>query len=203
MHLRSYVVVLVGLALGLSACSVNTLGTSMGSEAADESGASEADDELGSGEVTTTTSTSSNESDTNDCPQGAEGCPCTAGGGCDPGSMCDAGLCVPEAGDTTTGDTTTGDTTTTTTDDGDTTTTTGGDPFMCTLGRGCSEPDPSACACQGCNDNGYCTQSDDCVCPDCTNEGVCMGNACNTNGTCSPYYEGCECPDCAAHPLCG
>lgn len=28
------------------------------------------------------------------CPVGSEGCPCTAGGGCDPGLWCDAGVCV-------------------------------------------------------------------------------------------------------------
>ncbi|EDM81589.1 regulator of chromosome condensation, RCC1 [Plesiocystis pacifica SIR-1] len=76
-----------------------------------------------------------------ECVVGSAGCPCTPGGGCDPGLECWMDLCIPEGtggetttgdGDTTTGDgdtTTTGDTTTgdgdTTTGDGDTTTTTG------------------------------------------------------------------------------
>ena len=31
------------------------------------------------------------------CPIGSEGCSCTAGGGCDPGLVCDAGICVSES----------------------------------------------------------------------------------------------------------
>jgi hypothetical protein len=34
-----------------------------------------------------------------ECPTGAEGCPCTAGGGCDPGLRCDYGICVGDAYD--------------------------------------------------------------------------------------------------------
>lgn len=33
---------------------------------------------------------------TGECPVGAQGCPCTQGGGCDGGLVCEGGLCVPE-----------------------------------------------------------------------------------------------------------
>jgi hypothetical protein len=33
------------------------------------------------------------------CVVGSEGCPCTDGGGCDPGLVCDAGVCGPAPGD--------------------------------------------------------------------------------------------------------
>lgn len=69
------------------------------------------------------------------CPVGAAGCPCTDGGGCDPGLECWMDLCIPEGsgtdpsagdgdGDTTSGD---GDGDTTTSGDGDGDTTTSGD----------------------------------------------------------------------------
>ncbi len=35
--------------------------------------------------------------DPTDCPTGAQDCPCTPGGGCDPGLVCLAGVCEPEA----------------------------------------------------------------------------------------------------------
>ena len=111
---------------------------------------------------------------------------------------------------TTTGDgdpTTTGDGDPTTTGDGDgdgdPTTTGDGDPFMCQLEQNCSELDPNACVCEGCNTNGFCSQNEDCVCPDCTNEPVCSGDNCVDTGNCFPFYEGCSCADCVNHPLCG
>jgi hypothetical protein len=33
------------------------------------------------------------------CVVGSEGCPCTGGGGCDPGLVCEAGVCGPAPGD--------------------------------------------------------------------------------------------------------
>jgi hypothetical protein len=33
------------------------------------------------------------------CPVGAQDCPCTNGGICDPGLVCEAGLCIPASGD--------------------------------------------------------------------------------------------------------
>ncbi|MCP4679217.1 MAG: hypothetical protein GY854_27770 [Deltaproteobacteria bacterium] len=35
-----------------------------------------------------------------DCPLGSEGCPCTSGGGCDPGLTCLSDTCVAAGGDT-------------------------------------------------------------------------------------------------------
>lgn len=32
------------------------------------------------------------------CPVGSDGCPCTSGGGCDPGLYCDGGICVGSGG---------------------------------------------------------------------------------------------------------
>ena len=34
-----------------------------------------------------------------ECPVGSLGCPCTGGGGCDPGLICDAGICVSDYGE--------------------------------------------------------------------------------------------------------
>jgi hypothetical protein len=63
-----------------------------------ESGSASAGD--GDGDPTTTsTAPGDGDGDGAPCPIGAEGCPCTGGGGCDPGLMCDGGTCVPAAGD--------------------------------------------------------------------------------------------------------
>lgn len=124
------------------------------------------------------------------CIVGSQGCPCTGGGGCDAGLMCDGDVCLPAA---STGD---GDTT----GDGD------GDPFMCMLQQqqDCGQADPMLCLCDGCDNNGQCFDNEDCVCPDCTDQEFCTGDDdCNYDGACSPYYEGCSCADCADHPLCG
>ncbi|MFO7567508.1 MAG: hypothetical protein R6X02_32995 [Enhygromyxa sp.] len=43
------------------------------------------------------------------CPVGSEGCPCTNGGGCDPGLTCEVGVCAPDSTGDGDGDPTTGD----------------------------------------------------------------------------------------------
>jgi hypothetical protein len=230
MHRR--VVALSMMVIAGLACSADTLGTAMDSNAeqgslGDEPGSSEAAEsgesgsagvDEGAGQDTTTTTTTTTSTDEG-CTLGSEGCACTGGGGCDPGLECDAGTCVPVGAsesttdstttdstttDSTTTDSTTTDSTTTDSTTTDSTTTdSGDDPFMCTLSNNCGDYDLASCTCQDCNDNGYCTQYEDCVCPDCTNENVCMGNACENDGACNPYLEGCSCSDCAAHPQCG
>ena len=40
--------------------------------------------------------TGDGDGDGDPCTVGTEGCPCTGGGGCDPGLVCDGDLCVPE-----------------------------------------------------------------------------------------------------------
>lgn len=81
------------------------------------------DSSTGGGETTTedegepapeddgeTTTEDSGDATTEDCPIGAEGCPCTMGGGCDPGLVCEDGICGPatdegaDGGDTGLGD---------------------------------------------------------------------------------------------------
>ena len=98
------------LALSVSACSddTNTGGTDDDeTESGSESTGDGDGDETGSDSNTTTTTTS--ESDTEDCPVGAEGCPCTNGGSCDAGLMCEDGLCVPATPGDGDGDPATGD----------------------------------------------------------------------------------------------
>jgi hypothetical protein len=203
------------------ACSPNTLGTAMDSSGeqdslGDEPGSSGAAElgESGSAGVdesegqdttttTTTTTTATTATSTDDgCPIGAEGCPCTGGGGCDAGLECDGGVCVPFGASESTSETTDSTTTTESTSES-TTTDSGGDPFMCDLSNFCFDfqGDLDTCTCVGCNTNGYCTQSDDCVCPDCANSNAC--SSCDQDGLCDPYYEACSCSDCAGHPMCG
>jgi hypothetical protein len=185
-----------------------------------ETGSAESGDASGDGDSTA------------GCNVGAHGCPCTGGGGCDPGLACEGGICVPTAGDgdpTTTGDgdpTTTGDGDPTTTGDGDPTTTGDGDPstgdgdptttgdgdpapdFMCanlnhSNNSYCGVADMNDCLCEGCHNDGQCTYDEDCVCPDCVDESYCKGEgACNYSGYCHPWLEGCDCADCFGHPLC-
>ena len=120
LKLRSSAALLLSLPLALlsTACG-DTSGTgaeeTAGSETATGTG-----DEVGDGDGDpTTTTTGDGDGDpttTGDgdgdpgCPVGSEGCPCTNGGGCDPGLTCDSGVCSPDAttgdgdGDPTTGD---------------------------------------------------------------------------------------------------
>jgi hypothetical protein len=206
----------VSIVLALAACSAVTTGTSGGGseDNADESGTAD-ESEMESGEAVD----EQNGDGDPGCVVGAEGCPCTLGGGCDPGLMCDLGICVPAAGDgdgdpTTTGDgdgdpTTTGDGDgdPTTTGDGDADpTTTGdgdGDPnFMCQLDDWCDEPDLDTCTCEGCQNDNFCSDNEDCICPDCLDVNACNGDNCVNTGNCFPYWESCNCPDCAGHPMC-
>ncbi|MCA9718726.1 MAG: hypothetical protein KC468_28920, partial [Myxococcales bacterium] len=79
-----------------------------------------------------------------------------------------------------------------------------GDGVMCAElpQQQCDQYDPVTCVCDGCDGDGECTQDEDCVCPDCTNQNYCRGNQCMNDGLCHPYFEGCECQDCASHPQC-
>jgi hypothetical protein len=102
-----------------------------GTETATETAGTE--DEIGDGDAsTTTTDDDTTTTDDGSCPVGSEGCPCTGGGGCDPGLVCMGGLCTPPAPDTTGPDTDDDETTTDTTETTDatetetTTTDTGG-----------------------------------------------------------------------------
>jgi hypothetical protein len=72
-------------------------------------------------------------------------------------------------------------------------------------GKACTDADPIACVCAGCNLDA-CTDGatfDDCVCPSCNADAFCLDPAnCNGDGVCDPYNEGCLCADCAEHPSC-
>ncbi len=131
-----------------------TADTGTGTDVADEVGTSDASTSTTSEDSTTTTTTTTDTDADADagCPVGSENCPCTQGGGCDPGLECIDGLCTPPAPDTSGPDTTGPDTSTTdpTTDGGgacnmdvsfeimavDATAAEGWDPFMSMLGEG-------------------------------------------------------------------
>ena len=99
-----------------------TADTGTGTDMADEVGTSDASTSTTSEDSTTTTTTTTDTDADADagCPVGSENCPCTQGGGCDPGLECIDGLCTPPAPDTSGPDTTGPDTSTTdpTTDGG-------------------------------------------------------------------------------------
>jgi hypothetical protein len=65
----------------------------------------------------------------------------------------------------------------------------------------CTDADPLACVCQGCDAGNGCEISEDCTCPDCAMDGFCT-DACQLDGVCDPYNEGCACADCADFPAC-
>jgi hypothetical protein len=67
----------------------------------------------------------------------------------------------------------------------------------------CPEADTAACVCQACDPGMGCGIEEDCVCPDCIDDGFCSdpGN-CTDDGLCDPYLEGCQCADCAGHASC-
>lgn len=143
-----------------------------------------ADDVGESGTATATTTSTSTDTGTTDtgCTIGSEGCPCTDGGGCDPGLVCDAGTCGPPAG-TDTGTTDTG----TTTDTG-ATDTTGGDPLpyqacpggdadcapgeICVTGTANQGQLPwTMCTSGTCNGDDECTVDDNDFCNDLPGDG--------------------------------
>ena len=137
MHMRApsvlYLSLPLTMALSTSACGDSGVvgeDETAGSETATDTGTGdEVGDDMGDGDGDTT-GDGDGDGDTTDtgCPIGAEGCPCTPGGGCDPGLMCESGVCVPEAGTTGDGDgDTTGDGDGDTPGDGDGDTTGDGD----------------------------------------------------------------------------
>jgi hypothetical protein len=201
----------------VSACSADTTGTTGNASGAAEAPSEAGSDELGDAETGDDGATEggSQTGGSEGCPVGEEGCPCTPGGGCDPDLACELGVCTatgdPTSGDgdgdgdpTTSGD---GDGDPTTSGDGDGDPTTSGDgdgvPLNCQLDDWCAQPDLASCTCEGCKNDGICTQDEDCVCPDCVDVPACNGDACVDTGNCFPYFEGCNCADCANHPLCG
>jgi hypothetical protein len=138
-------------------------GNETGSETADTGTGTDMADEVGTSDASTTTSTTSDDTTTTTttttsddadagCPVGSENCPCTGGGGCDPGLECDDGICTPPAPDTTGPDTSSTDAGTTAdpSEGGgacnmdvsfeimaiDATAADGWDPFMSMLGEG-------------------------------------------------------------------
>lgn len=71
----------------------------------------------------------------------------------------------------------------------------------------CTNPDPIACECTGCELD-VCTDGtdfNDCVCANCAGDSFCANPAltnCMDDGECDPFNEGCLCTDCAEHPSC-
>ena len=81
----------------------------------------------------------------------------------------------------------------------------GSGAFMCidvTTLTTCDDADATSCTCRVCDNDGVCTDDEDCVCPDCATDPFCAPSNCNNDGICNPYNEGCGCADCAGHPLC-
>ena len=205
----------VSIVLALAACSPVTTGTpdAGGDDLGEDDDAVESspdDGAMESGEEGSAEQEGEGDGDS-DCVVGSLGCHCTPGGGCDPGLSCDLGVCVPAPGDGDgdgDGDPTTGDgDADPTTGDGDADPTTGdgdGDTnVVCQLDDWCADPDLDACLCEGCWNDGFCTDDEDCICPDCQNVSACNGENCIDTGNCFPYWESCNCNDCADHPLCG
>ncbi|MBC8071770.1 MAG: proprotein convertase P-domain-containing protein [Deltaproteobacteria bacterium] len=65
----------------------------------------------------------------------------------------------------------------------------------------CLDPEDD-CSCVGCNNDGLCDVDDDCTCIDCAAADVCGVDACEDDGLCDPYGEGCLCADCADEVVC-
>jgi hypothetical protein len=194
----------------------------------DETATDATSDEVGESGTTTTSTTStddadsSSESPTTDddsCPIGAEGCPCTDGGGCDPGLSCEGGICEMPS-DTTETESTTDTTDATETDTTDTTDTTGGDPLY----QACPSGDDSDCApgeiCVTGNNNGMdwsmctsgecggddeCAVDDDDFCSDLPGDGepidYCVPLACSMQNPC-PMDMFCAQPFGMTQPVC-
>lgn len=183
------------------------------------------EDEVGESGTTTTSTTStddadsSSESPTTDddsCPIGSEGCPCTDGGGCDPGLSCEGGTCEMPASDTT--DTT--DATDTTDTDTTETTDTGGDPLYqacpggedaeCADGEICVTGDNngmdwSMCTSGECNGDDDCSVDDNDFCSDLPGDGepidYCVPLACSMMNPC-PMDMFCAQPFGMTQPVC-
>lgn len=69
--------------------------------------------------------------------------------------------------------------------------------------NGCDSDTSVTCQCMGCDTDGVCGASDDCVCPDCAADPFCSSpSSCDNDGVCDPHLEGCGCADCASHPEC-
>lgn len=156
--------------------------------------ATDTDDEVGESGMTTSTtddeSTTETTTTTDDdgCPIGAEGCPCTDGGGCDPGLACEGGTCeMPASTDDPDDETDTGETTDaeTETDTGETTDTGGdelyqacpsGEDAECADGEICvtgnsGNQEWSMCTSGECGDDDECAVDDNDVCTDLPGDG--------------------------------
>lgn len=203
------------LLLGLAGCGDKPADTNDETGTAGETATDTSADEVGeSGTATTTSSDTSTTNDTDmttsttdtgNCPIGSEGCPCTEGGGCDPGLACEGGTCeTPASTDTT--DTTATDTTDTTTD----TTDTGVDPLpyqACPNGDADCLPDEvcitgtanqgqlpwSMCTSGECGDDDECAFDDNDVCNDLPGDGepieYCVPVLCDMQNPCPDSME--------------
>jgi hypothetical protein len=104
----------LSIVLGLAACGDDnpvsedeTAGSETATETAGDGDGDEdadADADAGDGDGDTTPGDGDGDAgdgdgDDSGCPIGSEGCPCTGGGACDPGLMCEGGICVPASGD--------------------------------------------------------------------------------------------------------
>lgn len=201
------------LLLGLAACADKPAEGNDETGTAGETATDTSSDEVGESGTATTTSTDTSTdtdqtttttTDDGNCPIGAEGCPCTEGGGCDPGLACEGGTCETPAATTT--DTT--DTTTDTTDTTDTTTDTtdtGVDPLpyqACPNGDADCLPDEvcitgtanqgnldwTMCTSGECNGDNDCAVDDNDVCNDLPGDGepidYCVPMLCDFNNPC-------------------
>ena len=204
------------LLLTLAGCGDDAPGTSSddtGTGDTADTGTADEVGESGSSDTTTSDTSTDTSTTTDNCPVGSEGCPCTGGGGCDPGLVCEGGTCVPDAGTTT--DTTTDTGTTDTTDTGTTDTTTdttgmmidpygpcpSGDDADCAPGEICitgtqNGNDWSVCTPGECNGDGDCTEPGfpDQGCHDLPGDGqpinYCVPQTCNMM---TPCPDGMQC----------
>ncbi len=166
--------------------------------------------------------------DTTLCPIGADGCPCSQGGACDPGLACAGDVCVDPGcpvgsllcacdhgycGEGLICDENTcrcpevgGPEECPNSDTNSANDDFVFDPdfevFRCFVPVNCTIRDEEACVCYGCLNDGECGNFEDCVCPDCQDMISCHSKSCSDNGSCEPEFEGCSCRDCWTHPAC-
>lgn len=202
---------LLVLALGLSACGSDPTPASDETgtgETASESGTADEVGESGSSTTSTSDTNPDTESTTDDgsCPVGAEGCPCTGGGGCDPGLVCEGGTCAQPSETSTDTNTDTGTDTGTDTSTDTGTTDTGNDPMpyqacpngeadcapgeICVTGAANMGQIPwTMCTSGTCNNDGDCVVDDNDVCNDLPGDGepidYCVPQVCDFQNPCT------------------
>lgn len=175
---------------GESGTGTDTADTGTSDEIGD-SGSTTSTSTTSTDETTTTTTTSTDEGN---CPVGAEGCPCTGGGGCDPGLVCEGDVCTQPAD--TSADTSTTDMSTTDT---------GNDPMpyqacpngdgdcapgeVCVMGAAMMGQVPwTMCTSGECNGDDDCAVDDNDSCNDLPGDGqpidYCVPFECSDNNPC-------------------